>query len=165
MPDSPPQCCLKFESLTYTVETSANGTPASAFDKIKKTTKQRKLLINVNAEVTSGHVLAILGPSGAGKTTLLNMLTLEKKGGDPVGHIWLNGKPLTLDDYDQHCAYVQQFDTLWSSLTARDHLVYAMSLFLYTKWRARTNDWRSIEPHSVSSRRKVPNGTCRQSTW
>ena len=29
----------------------------------------------------------------AGKTTLLNMLTLEEKGGTPIGHLHLNGHP------------------------------------------------------------------------
>jgi len=134
-----PDVSLKFEALTYTVDTSATGGRATPIDKMKGTTVKRKLLIDITADVTSGHVLAIMGPSGAGKTTLLNMLTLEKKGGVPVGHIWLNGKPLTLGDYDQHCAYVQQFDTLWPSLTARDHLVYAMSLFQPTLSSAERN--------------------------
>lgn len=128
-PQTRPDVSLKFESLTYTVTTSVKGTPATLIDKLKGATRKRRLLVDVKAEVTSGHVLAILGPSGAGKTTLLNMLTLEKKDGVPVGHIWLNGKPLTLSDYDKHCAYVQQFDTLWSSLSVRDHLEYAMALF------------------------------------
>ena len=57
------------------------------------------------------------------------MLTLEKKGGKPVGHVRVNGQPLTLNVYNKHCAYVQQFDTLWASLTVRDHLGYAMQLY------------------------------------
>ena len=71
--------------------------------------------------------MAILGPSGAGKTTLLNTLTLQQAGGTPSGYIRVNGEPLTTSIYDRVCAYVEQFDTLWASLTAREHLEYAMS--------------------------------------
>jgi ABC-type polysaccharide/polyol phosphate transport system ATPase subunit len=58
---------LRFEKLTYTVETSTKGARATLIDKLKGATVERKLLIDINANVTSGHVLAILGPSGAGK--------------------------------------------------------------------------------------------------
>jgi ABC-type multidrug transport system ATPase subunit len=91
--------------------------------------KVKPLLTGVTANVEAGHVLAILGPSGAGKTTLLNMLTLEKKGGRPTGILTLNGQALTLAMYKAHCAYVQQNDALWASLTAREHMDYAYALF------------------------------------
>jgi len=106
---------LSFERLHYTVNVKGSGLP-------------KALLQNINGDVTSGHVLAILGPSGAGKTTLLNALTLQQAGGSPSGYIRVNGEPLTTDMYDRVCAYVEQFDTLWASLTAREHLEYAMAL-------------------------------------
>ena len=59
---------LSFERLHYTVNVKGSGLP-------------KALLQNINGDVTSGHVLAILGPSGAGKTTLLNALTLQQAGG------------------------------------------------------------------------------------
>jgi ABC-type multidrug transport system ATPase subunit len=52
---------LAFERLHYTVPVKGSALP-------------KALLTGINGEVTSGHVLAILGPSGAGKTTLLNMV-------------------------------------------------------------------------------------------
>ena len=106
---------LAFERLHYTVNVKGSDLP-------------KALLQNINGDVTSGHVLAILGPSGAGKTTLLNTLTLQQAGGAPSGYIRVNGEPLTTSIYDRVCAYVEQFDTLWASLTAREHLEYAMSL-------------------------------------
>lgn len=106
---------LSFERLHYTVNVKGSGLP-------------KALLQNISGDVTSGHVLAILGPSGAGKTTLLNTLTLQQAGGTPSGYIRVNGAPLTTSIYDRVCAYVEQFDTLWASLTAREHLEYAMSL-------------------------------------
>jgi len=106
---------LTFEGLHYTVPIKGSSLP-------------RELLRNITGEVTSGHVLAILGPSGAGKTTLLNMLTLQQSGGSPYGSIKVNGEALTSSLYNRTCAYVEQTDTLWASLTAKDHLHYAISL-------------------------------------
>jgi len=120
---------LSFDSVRYTVKTSATGKPAGPLDKFKGATVDKDLLKDISGSVTSGHVLAILGPSGAGKTTLLNMLTLEKKGGVPVGRIKVNGKPFTISKYNEIAAYVEQFDTLWASLTVREHLKYAMELY------------------------------------
>jgi ABC-type multidrug transport system ATPase subunit len=114
------------QNCGYTVTTTMDGKPKPlpcGEGKIKP------LLVGVAANVEAGHVLAILGPSGAGKTTLLNMLTLEKKGGRPTGLLTLNGHPFTLDMYKDHCAYVQQNDALWASLTSREHLNYAYILF------------------------------------
>lgn len=107
---------LAFERLSYTVP-------------VKGSAVAKALLTDIKGEVTSGHVLAILGPSGAGKTTLLNMLTLQQSGGTPTGYINVNGEPLTTALYDRTCAYVEQTDTLWASLTVREHLAYATSLF------------------------------------
>ena len=87
---------LSFAQMRYTVKTSLTGKPASPVDKLKGATKERDLVMGVSAEVSTGQVLSILGPSGAGKTTLLNMLTLEKKGGTPSGTILVDGQPFTL---------------------------------------------------------------------
>ena len=112
---------LAFERLHYTVPVKGS-TP-------------KLLLQDIKGEVTSGHVLAILGPSGAGKTTLLNMLTLQQNGGTPTGFINVNGEPLTPALYDRTCAYVEQTDTLWASLTVREHLAYAASAPTWTRPR------------------------------
>ena len=48
-------------------------------------------------------------------------LTLQQAGGSPSGYTRVNGEPLTTAMYDRVCAYGEQFDTLWASLTAREH--------------------------------------------
>ena len=91
--------------------------------------KEKTLLDGCSATVRPGEVLAIMGPSGAGKTTLLNTLTLEPSGGKPFGTVTLNGQPFTLPVYKQHAAVVQQSESLWTFLTARQHIVYAVRLY------------------------------------
>ena len=90
---------LTFTDCMYTVVTTRDGKPTTALTRTlcAGSTQPKRLLKGITAEVKAGHVLAILGPSGAGKTTLLNMLTLEKKGGAPVGHLHLNGHPCNFE--------------------------------------------------------------------
>jgi len=124
-----PSFTLHFEQCSYTVQVSMDGKPTVPALRKCIQTKEKELLRSVSASVSSGHVLAILGPSGAGKTTLLNMLTLQDKGGEPFGRVLLNGSPMTGALYREHCAYVQQQDALWASLTTREHLSYAFQLY------------------------------------
>ena len=97
---------LTFSSLNYTVTVTKDGKPTTSMQRRIRSLqlKPKMLLKEVTADVKAGHVLAILGPSGAGKTTLLNMLTLEEKGGTPIGHLHLNGHPCTYETYNKYCA-------------------------------------------------------------
>ena len=74
-----------FEDAVYTVKVTEAGKPTNAITQRTVKCKDRPLLRGITAEVSAGHVLAIMGPSGAGKTTLLNLLTLDRKGGKPMG--------------------------------------------------------------------------------
>ena len=86
--------------------------------------------IKHTGNVSSGEVLAILGPSGAGKTCLLDLLTLEDKGGAYEGDVRLNGIPITPALFTKHCATVPQVDRLWAFLTVHETLSYAADLLL-----------------------------------
>lgn len=118
-----------FRDAVYTVKVTEAGKPTNAITQRTVKCKDRPLLRGITAEVSAGHVLAIMGPSGAGKTTLLNLLTLDRKGGKPMGRVTLNGKPFTEQMYSQRSAYVQQEDTLWATLSVRDHLRLALELY------------------------------------
>eukprot|EP00962_Isochrysis_galbana_P019344 scaffold5635_cov120-Isochrysis_galbana.AAC.7 len=87
------------------------------------------LLQGVGAGVTSGRLLAVLGPSGAGKTTLLSLLTLVRGCGLPRGRVTLNNAPLTPAALSRHCAVVPQHDELWANFSADDHLRYAVAMY------------------------------------
>ena len=118
-----------FSDVVYTVQVTADGKPTNALSKLSKPSTDKPLLRGITAEVSAGHVLAIMGPSGAGKTTLLNVLTLDRKGGTPMGDVRLNGIAFTEQMYSQRSAYVAQEDTLWATLTVRDHLDLALDLY------------------------------------
>ena len=94
---------------------------------LKKTGKT--LVQGVSGTVRSGQVLAVMGPSGAGKTTLLKLLTLEPMGdGVARGVVTINGVRLSAQLFVSHCASVEQTDQLWSYLSCREQLGYAMTL-------------------------------------
>ena len=107
-----------FSQISYWIPPSTLG---------KKPSKA--LLSNISASVSSGEVLAILGPSGSGKTTLLNSLTLEPGPGKPSGSMVINGHAIDASSYIKHCAYVPREDNLWTTMTARAHLVLAFECY------------------------------------
>jgi len=111
----PPRVALTIEDLHISAPTPAG--PVA-------------ILQGVTAYVQSGGVLAIMGGSGAGKTTLLDAVALELRGRDKRhGHVRLNGKELTKRKFQRACAYVAQDDVLWSTLTVRETMDFAIGLY------------------------------------
>ncbi|MEM0449878.1 MAG: ABC transporter ATP-binding protein [Methanomassiliicoccales archaeon] len=84
-------------------------------------------LKNVNLEVQSGEMVAIMGPSGCGKTTLLNCLS----GIDDVtsGRVFVEGRDITAMDDDEktnfrakRMGFVFQLFNLLPVLTAEENV-------------------------------------------
>jgi ABC-type multidrug transport system ATPase subunit len=128
-PPAPPPASkweFSFRQCSYMLNVSSTGKKSML---PFKNTVAKPLIFDVAASVSSGELLAILGPSSAGKTVLLNMLTLEAGTGTPFSHITLNGQQLTWPMCRKYCAYVPREDTLWATLTARQHLEHAFSLY------------------------------------
>ena len=111
----PARHVFEFRDMRYTVKVKG---------------EEKVLLSNISASLSSGHVLAILGPSGAGKTTLLDVLTLQAFAGRAQGKVQLNGKAMDLSTFQRACALVTQQDFHWAFLTARETLAYAADLYL-----------------------------------
>ena len=109
---------MRFRNCSYAVKNNKKHGP-----------KEVLLVDSCSASVEPGEVLAIMGPSGAGKTTLLNMLTLTPGNGKPYGSITLNGNPFSRKVYKEHAAMVEQYDSLWAALTAREHVTFASRLY------------------------------------
>ena len=74
--------------------------------------ESNSLVDGVSGAVSSGSILAVIGPSGAGKTALLNLLagTELAAGMERVGSITLNGQQMTDALFCSLCASVEQHD-------------------------------------------------------
>ncbi|ETP23981.1 hypothetical protein F441_02966 [Phytophthora nicotianae CJ01A1] len=96
----------------------------------KKSTEQKTILNQISGSVSRGQVLGLLGPSGSGKTTLLNALAAMQNGTSKfTGELLLDGNKVT-KEYRRIAAYVQQDDTLFSTLTVRECIAYSAQLRL-----------------------------------
>lgn len=92
--------------------------------------KPKRILHKISGCVTRGEVLGLLGPSGSGKTTLLNALAAVENGRSVfVGELLLDGKRLS-KGYRRIAAYVQQDDSLYSTLTVMECISYSAQLRL-----------------------------------
>lgn len=76
-----------------------------------------------SGRVSSGHVVAVLGPSGAGKTTLLNVLTGRST--PTRGHVTITAN---CDVEDISLSFVQQRDSLIDFFTVSETLLFASRL-------------------------------------
>ena len=113
--DSKPKISLTFTDLTYEVV-------------LPKTKEVKKILQGVSGHVSSGQMLAILGPSGAGKTTMLDILAQRQKGGKVSGELLMNGRPIDPGVFRRVSCYVQQEDILHSYLSVEETIEYAARL-------------------------------------
>ena len=74
--------------------------------------------------VRKRSLLALLGPNGAGKTTTVNMLTgfIPPSRGNALVTGQTVSHPCGMSEVRRRMGVCPQFDTLWGSLTAREHL-------------------------------------------
>ncbi|DBA04319.1 TPA: hypothetical protein N0F65_002081 [Lagenidium giganteum] len=92
--------------------------------------EERVILQDISGRVERGCVLGLLGPSGSGKTSLLNALAAVENGHSVYsGEVLVDGKKAS-KRYRQIAAYVQQDDTLFSTLTVRECIQYSAQLRL-----------------------------------
>ena len=86
------------------------------------------VLQNVTGQVEPGKILAIIGGSGAGKTTLLEILNGRLKGNR--GGVWVNSSPMSSEEMQKVCGYVDQEDYITPTLTVKECLLYSAFLRL-----------------------------------
>ncbi|XP_050608909.1 ATP-binding cassette sub-family G member 5 isoform X1 [Macaca thibetana thibetana] len=89
----------------------------------------RQILKDVSLYMESGQIMCILGSSGSGKTTLLDAMSGRlRRTGTFLGEVYVNGRTLRREQFQDCFSYVLQSDTLLSSLTVRETLRYTALL-------------------------------------
>ncbi|KAF9352414.1 hypothetical protein BGX34_012170 [Mortierella sp. NVP85] len=100
------------------------------FKDMSYTVGGKEVLTQVSGVVKPGQVMAIMGASGAGKTSLLDILARRHKSGTVRGNIYVNGRTVSHHEYKRVVGYVDQEDTLMSTLTVYETILYSALLRL-----------------------------------
>ncbi|XP_057705111.1 ATP-binding cassette sub-family G member 5 isoform X1 [Corythoichthys intestinalis] len=123
-----PRCCLSVSKMTYTV--SERIGPWWDLPSYRKRWT-RQILNDVSFHVDSGEIMGILGNSGSGKTTLLHAISGRiRNSGTLMGEVFINGRKLAREEYQDCFSYVLQSDNLLSYLTVEETLTYTAQLAL-----------------------------------
>lgn len=120
--------------------------PASMhFSNVSYAVGSRTILENVSGCVKPGQVLAIMGASGAGKTTFLDILARRSKKGAVGGTILVNGREVTDHEFKRFAGFVDQEDTLMSTLTVYETVLYSALLRLPRDMSLEAKKFRTLE--------------------
>lgn len=81
----------------------------------------------VDLEIKTGSLVALLGPSGSGKSTLLRLIAgLETP---DTGRIWLTGRDATYQSVqDRNIGFVFQHYALFKHLTVRKNIAFSLEI-------------------------------------
>lgn len=102
----------------------ADHKPATLhFENVSYSLNGKSILANVMGTVHPGEILAIMGASGAGKTSFLDILARKNKRGKPMGDFWLNGEKVNDDEFRSVIGFVDQDDTMLSTLTVHETIL------------------------------------------
>ncbi|XP_026867371.2 ATP-binding cassette sub-family G member 5 [Electrophorus electricus] len=127
-----PSCSLSVKKASYTVSEHV-GPWWNLSSYRKKWTRQ--ILNEVMLHVDSGQILGILGNSGSGKTTLLDAIAGRiGKSGTLTGEVFVNGRKIKQDQFQECFSYVLQSDNLLSYLTVEETLTFTAQLAL--RWHS-----------------------------
>lgn len=122
---------LEWKNINFAI--AVKDTAKSSFG--RPVYKKKAILQDVSGKISSGQLLAIMGPTGCGKTSLLNILAARvPRGGSKYaslsGSIKLNSKKRDENKFRSISAYVLQDDNLYAHLTVLETLQLAATFFL-----------------------------------
>lgn len=103
------------------------------------------ILEGVTGSVKNGQVLAIMGASGAGKSTFLDILARKRKRGVVSGQVLVNGRVIPDAEFKKVVGFVDQEDTLMSTLTVYETVLYSALLRLPREMSFEAKKFRTLE--------------------
>lgn len=86
-----------------------------------------------------------MGASGSGKTTLLDILARKSKKGTVTGTKLVNGQFIKDEDFRDVVGFVDQEDTLMSTLTVYETVLYSALLRLPRDMSFEAKKYRTLE--------------------
>lgn len=119
----------RVEQNGLTLDTSGEGLTISA-ENLAVAKANRMLVDHITFDIQANSFVGILGPSGVGKSTLLNCIASYQS--PTRGEILSDGRSIAEDPdaYREVLGHVPQEDIVCSSLTVREHLLFAARLRL-----------------------------------
>ncbi|PAV16171.1 abc transporter [Pyrrhoderma noxium] len=115
------------------------------FSDISYSLGSRTILSEISGCVKPGQVMAIMGASGAGKSTFLDILARRRKRGQVGGKILVNGREVTDSEFKRFVGFVDQEDTLMSTLTVYETVLYSALLRLPREMSIEAKKYRTLE--------------------
>lgn len=124
----------------------ADHVPASLyFSEISYVLGNRAILTDISGFVKPGQVMAIMGASGAGKSTFLDILARKRKKGVVGGTTLVNGRQVNDAEFKKVVGFVDQEDTLMSTLTVYETVLYSALLRLPRDMSIEAKKFRTLE--------------------
>ena len=109
----------------------AEHKPAALYwDGVSYYPEGKEILSDIQGAAPSGQLTAIMGASGAGKTTFLDILARKNKRGVIRGDFYINGERLSDPDFKSMIGFVDQEDTMLSTLTVHETILTSALLRL-----------------------------------
>jgi ABC-type multidrug transport system ATPase subunit len=115
------------------------------FSNLSYTLGSRVLLDNISGTIKPGQVCAIMGASGAGKSTFLDILARKAKRGQVAGTTYVNGREVANAEFKAVTGFVDQEDTLMSTLTVYETVLYSALLRLPRDMSLEAKKFRTLE--------------------
>lgn len=115
------------------------------FSDISYTLGGRTILDGISGAARPGQLMAIMGASGAGKSTFLDILARKGKRGVVGGRVLVNGRDVPDADFKKVMGFVDQEDTLMSTLTVYETVLYSALLRLPREMSLEAKKFRTLE--------------------